>query len=88
MGFYYGQGKPPDDEPPAGSWRETVTIILIVFKALALPLGVLFGALLGLVLVFWLFLVSAWLGFGVIVLGIAAVVVRNYWQSRNPPDIY
>lgn len=36
MSFYYGSSQPPDDEPPGGL-KETLTIILAVFRVLALP---------------------------------------------------
>ncbi|MDZ7728427.1 MAG: hypothetical protein U5Q44_09720 [Dehalococcoidia bacterium] len=42
MGFYYGSSDPGGEEP--GGWKETFAIILVVFKVLALPLGILLGA--------------------------------------------
>ena len=49
MGFYYGSNEPPKEDPPPGSWRETIAIIWAVFKTLALPLGILFGAIFAMV---------------------------------------
>ncbi len=86
MGFYYGPSTPPEDPPP-GSWKETLIIIWVVFKALALPLGLLFGAILGFVLILWAFLVSAWLGLALLGVVVAAVVARGAWEARHPPDL-
>lgn len=88
MGFYYGpSGKPPKEDPPPGSWRETVAIIVVVFKTLALPLGLLFGAVFGLVLVIYAFTISPWLGLGLILLGVGALVARGIWEAKHPPEL-
>ncbi len=86
MGFYYGPSSPQDDPPP-GSWKETFIIIWVVFKTLALPLGLLFGAILGFVVVLWAFLTSALLGLALLGLIVAAVVARGIWEARHPPDL-
>lgn len=86
MGFYYGSGEPPK-EPPPGSWRETIAIIWAVFKTLALPLGILFGAIFGMALLVFLFTVSVWLGLGVIAIGLSALVGRGIWEARHPPEL-
>jgi hypothetical protein len=87
MGFYYGKDTPPQDEPPPGSWRETLAIIWVVFKVLALPLGLLFGFVFALILVFWLFMLSVWLGLGALVAVAAALVGRGVWEAKHPPDL-
>jgi hypothetical protein len=87
MGFYYGSGEPPKKEPSDGSWRETLTIIVVVFKTLALPLGILFGAVLGLVLVIYAFTVSGWLGLGLLVVIVGAVIARGIWEAKHPPEL-
>ncbi len=88
MGFYYGSGEPPKkDDAPEGSWRETFTIIGVVFKTLALPLGLLFGAVFGLILIIYAFTISGWLGLGLIALIIAAVVARGIWEAKHPPEL-
>ncbi|MCL4240327.1 MAG: hypothetical protein KJ048_03145 [Dehalococcoidia bacterium] len=87
MGFYYGQNKPPEDEPNPGSWRETLAIIWVVFKVLAVPLGLLFGFVFALILVFWLFMISGWLGLAAIAAVVAALVARGVWEAKHPPDL-
>lgn len=87
MGFYYGQNTPPDDEPKPGSWRETFQIIWVVFKTLALPLGLLFGLVFALILIFWLFMISGWLGLGAIAAIVGALVARGVWEAKHPPDL-
>ena len=87
MGFYYGSNEPPKEDPPPGSWRETLSIILAMFKTLALPLGILFGAVIGLMLVLFAFTVNVWLGLGIIALGVGALVARGIWEAKHPPDL-
>lgn len=87
MGFYYGSGEPPKKGSPEGSWRETITIILVVFKTLALPLGLLFGAIFGLILLIYAFTVSGWLGLALLALIVGAVVARGIWEAKHPPEI-
>lgn len=85
MGFYYNSGQGPDEEE--GGWRETFAIILVVFRILAKPLGILFGVILGLVLVFWLFAIHVLAGLAAVALIILAVVARGVWEARHPPEI-
>ena len=87
MAFYYGSGEPPKKDSPEGSWRETFAIIIVVFKTLALPLGLLFGAVFGLILIIFAFTVSGWLGLGLIALIVAALVARGVWEAKHPPEI-
>lgn len=86
MGFYHGSNQPQKD-PSHSSWRETLAIIAVVFKTLALPLGLLFGAVFGLILVIFAFTVSAWLGLGLILLGVLVLVARGVWEARHPPEL-
>jgi len=86
MAFYYGSSEPPD-EPPPGSWRETFTIILAVFKTLALPLGILFGAIFGLLFLIYAFTISPWLGLGILGAGFAALVAYGVWEAKHPPEL-
>lgn len=83
MGFYYGRGS----DPPPGSWRETLAIIGIVFRTLALPLAILFGAMAALVLLFWLYTVYPWAAAGLVVLVLAALGLRALWEWRHPPEL-
>lgn len=86
MGFYHGSSTPPGGDEPGG-WKETFQIILIVFRVLALPLAMLFGAILGLVMLFWLFTVHVLAGFGVIIAIVGALIARGIWEAKHPPEI-
>lgn len=86
MGFYYGSSQPPDEDEP-GSWKETFAIILVVFKVLALPLGIILGAVLGIFVTIWLFTVHVLLGLAVVLLLIGLVVARGIWEAKHPPDL-
>lgn len=86
MGFYYGSSQPPDDDPPPGSWRETFIIIWAVFKTLALPLGLLFGVVFGVILVIWAFIVNPWIGLALVLLIVGALVARGIWEAKHPPE--
>ncbi|MGI8927823.1 MAG: hypothetical protein ACR2HN_14450 [Tepidiformaceae bacterium] len=86
MGFYYGSSQPPEEDKPSG-FRETVGIVWGVFRVLALPVGLLMGALLSLLLLFWLFTVHALAGFGAIAVVVLAVAARGLWEARHPPDL-
>jgi hypothetical protein len=86
MGFYYNPGSPDGDDAPGG-WKETFLIIWTVFRILALPLALLFGALVALVGLFFLFSFSAPLGFAVLGLGVLALIGRGIWEARHPPEL-
>jgi len=86
VGFYYGSSKPPKEDEPGG-FKETLLIIWVVFQALALPLGILFGGIAYLVLLFVLFATNPFLGLGGILLLVGALVARGIWEAKHPPDI-
>lgn len=85
MGFYYGSGKPPDDEP--GGFKETLLIIWVVFQTLALPMGILLGGLSVLVLLFVLFAAHPLVGLSGLLAIVAAVVGYGAWEAKHPPEI-
>lgn len=87
MGFYYGSSEPPHDEDKTGGFKEALYITWAVFRALALPLGVIFGGMLGLVLLFWLFTLSGWAGLGGILAIVLAIAAFGFWEYRHPPEI-
>jgi hypothetical protein len=87
MGFYYGSGGPPPEEEPETTWRETFIIIGAVFRALALPLGILVGAIAYLVFMFWMFTIHPLLGLATIGVVVLAVVARGIWEATHPPDL-
>lgn len=87
MGFYYNPGTPPEDEEKQASMRETVQIIWAVFKAIAVPLGFIFGGLGYLLLVFFLFSVATWAGLAAIGVAVGALVALGVWEKLHPPDI-
>jgi hypothetical protein len=86
MGFYYGpSGPPPEDKP--GGFREALAMIWVAFSVLALPIGIILGVFAALGLIFWLFTLSAFAGFGAILVIILAVVARGVWEARHPPEL-
>lgn len=87
MGFYYNSGSPPPDDDKPGGFRETLTIIWVVFRVLAMPVGVLLGIVVGFFVLFWLFTVTPFLGLAVIGLGVIALIARGIWEARHPPEI-
>lgn len=85
MGFYHGSSQPTGEKP--GGLKESLLITWAVVQVLALPLGIIFGVLAALILVFWLFTVHVFAGFGAILFVIAALAVRGMWEARHPPDL-
>lgn len=85
MSFYYGSNQPPENDPSKSSWGDIFAIIVAVFKTLALPLGILFGAVFGLVALIYVFTINGWLGLAVIVLIVGAVIARGVWEAKHPP---
>jgi hypothetical protein len=86
VGFYYNPGTPDGGGAPPGGWKETLLIIWTVLRILALPLALLFGALVGLIGLFFLFSFNTLLGFAVIGAGVAALIGRGIWEARHPPE--
>ncbi len=86
MGFYYGSSKPPENKEPGG-FKETLLIIWVVFQALALPLGILFGGMAYLVLLFIMFSIHPFLGLGDLLILVGALVARGIWEAKHPPDL-
>jgi hypothetical protein len=86
VGFYYGPGKPPDDDEPGGI-KEAMLITLIVFRTLALPLGLIIGGIAYLVLTFYLFTLHPLAGAAAILVVVAAVGARAIWEKRHPPTL-
>ena len=86
MGFYYNSGAPPEKQK-SGGLKEVLLITWVVFKTLALPLGVLFGGVALLLTLFFLFTFNPLAGLGGILLIIGAILARGVWEWRHPPDI-
>jgi hypothetical protein len=88
MAFYYGSGDSnnPKDEPPGG-FRETIALIWVVFRVLALPVGALLGVVFAFVLLFWLFSVTPYLGLSAVALLVGALLARGIWEAKHPPEI-
>ncbi len=84
MSFYYDPGNQPDDEDE-GSLKEVLAITFAVFKVLAIPVGIMFGTVLGLIVLFILFSLHVLLGFGALGLIVAAVGIRGFWEWKHPP---
>ncbi len=83
MGFYYGQSQPPPPDKEPGGCMEVLIISRAVFGILAVPLGIILGAILGLVLLFWLFSVHVLLGLLGIALVGAGVAYYARWERRR-----
>lgn len=80
MGFYYGQSPPPEPEKEPGGCMEALIITRAVFGILALPLLIMFGVIVGLVLLVVLFSVHWLLGvLGLFVIA-AAIAVYARWE--------
>ena len=86
MGFYHGSSEPPE-EKGSGGLKETVLITAAVFKVLALPLGIIFGGIIGLVVLFWLFTISGWAGLAALVAIAVGLVGFGIWEYRHPPEL-
>ncbi|MEX0784601.1 MAG: hypothetical protein WD557_18355 [Dehalococcoidia bacterium] len=86
MGFYHGSSDPPPEKGKPGGFKEAMFITIAVFRALALPLGVIFGGMLGLVLLFWLFTLSGWAGLAAILAIVLGLAGYGFWEYRHPPE--
>ena len=87
MGFYHGSSEPPPDDEKPGGFMEAMFITWAVFRALALPLGVIFGGMFGLLLLFWLFTISGWAGLAGLLTIVVAVAAFGFWEYKHPPNI-
>lgn len=87
MGFYYNPNSPPPDDDPPGTLKEAAIITWVVFRALALPLALLIGAVIGIFALFWLFFVQPLIVVGLVVVAVIALVVRGIWEARHPPRL-
>ncbi len=83
MGFYYGSSQPPEEK--GGGIKEIFQITWAVLSVLALPLGILFGGIVYLVLLFFLFTVHPLAGIIWILLPVSALIGRAVWEWKNPP---
>lgn len=85
MGFYYGPSSNPEPEKEPGGCMEALIITRAAFAALALPVGILFGAILGMVLLIYAFSFSRLLGLFIIALLIGGAVLYARWERRKYP---
>ena len=94
MGFYYGPSTPPpgskedkgkDKDKEPGGCLEALILTRAAFAALALPLGLLFGTILGLVLLIYAFSVSKLLGLLLIALLVGGIFAYARWERRKYP---
>jgi hypothetical protein len=86
MSFYYGSSEPPPEDK-SGGFKEAMLITLAVFRALAIPLAVIFGGMIGLVLLFWLFTLSGWAGLAAILAIVLALAGYGVWEYTHPPEL-
>jgi hypothetical protein len=85
MGFYHGSDKDPGGDEPG--WRETISIIIVVFQVLAKPLGILLAVLFGLLFLLWAFTVHALFGLALLGILVVAIVARGIWEAKHPPEL-
>ena len=85
MGFYYGPSTTPEPEKEPGGCMEALILTRAAFGALALPVGILFGAILGLVLLIYAFSYSRLLGLLIIAVLIGGIVAYARWERRKYP---
>ncbi|OAI40804.1 hypothetical protein AYO38_05130 [bacterium SCGC AG-212-C10] len=88
MGFYYSSGQPPDKDEKPGGFKETLLIIWAVFSVLAVPFGLMFAGIAYLVILFFMFSASVFLGLAWIGLLVAVIAARGVWEAKHPPDIH
>ena len=82
MGYYYGPSEPPPDKEQGGC-RDALILTRAVFGVLFWPLIILFGTIVALVLLFYLFSIF-WL-FGVLALVAVGAAVGLYarWERHH-----
>ena len=85
MGFYYGPSKQPDEEKEPGGCMEALILTRAAFGALAIPIAVLIGAILGIVLLFVAFSIHWLAGLLYIGLIVAGVAVYARWERKKFP---
>ncbi len=85
MGFYYGPSSAPEPEKEPGGCMEALILTRAAFGALAIPVAVLIGAILGIVLLFIAFSIH-WL-VGVLYIALIAAGIAWYarWERRKFP---
>lgn len=84
MGFYYGPSTPEPEKEPGGC-MEALILTRAAFAALALPVGILLGAILGLVLLVYLFSLHWLLGLAFLGLVVAGIAWYARWERRKFP---
>ncbi len=87
MGFYYSPGTPDPKHEKSGGFRETLAITWVVFRVLAVPLGILLAVVLAFFAIFYLFTLSPFAGLGGIAAIILVIVARGVWEAKHPPDL-
>jgi hypothetical protein len=87
MGFYHGSHTPPPKDEKEGGIAEALAITWVVFRVLALPLGIIFGGIIYLFIVFWLFSIHPLLGLAGILVVVGALVARGVWEAKHPPEL-
>jgi hypothetical protein len=84
MGFYYGPSSPPPEKEPGGC-MEVLVLTRAAFGALALPVLILFGSILGIALAIYLFSVHVLLGAGFLILFVLGVALYARWERGRFP---
>jgi hypothetical protein len=86
MGYYYEQ-PPPDEERPPGC-LDAIAITRAVFAGVLWPLLALMGAVIGMAITLWLFLLHPALALIPLGVGAAALIAFARWERGRdrPPD--
>ena len=84
MGFYYGPSTPEPEKEPGGC-MEALILTRAAFAALALPVAILLGAILGVVLVIYLFSIHWVWGVLFLALLIAGIAWYARWEQKKFP---
>ena len=84
MSFYYDDGQPDDED---GGFREVIAVIVAMLQLIAIPFAILFGVVLLIGLLVWLFTAHSGLGFAALGLLGLVLVGRVFWELRHPPKL-
>lgn len=87
MSFYYGSSDPPPRKERFAGLKEFWSICLAVFSVLAWPIGLIFGAILWLVVTVLLFGIHWSLGLLAIGLLAGGITAFAYWDRRRSPNL-
>lgn len=86
MGFYYGPSSSPEPEKEPGGCMEALILTRVALSVLAVPILVLFGAVVGIAAMFYLFSVHWSLGLLFILALFGAIALYARWERSRYPS--